>query len=111
MMKYKGFYGHAEYKEEDKIIYGRVINTNDVISFQSENAKDIEKEFHESVDAYVEFCEKFGKKPDKEYSGKFIVRISPEKHIQAVAGAKKMKMSLNAFVEKALEDEIHLVGV
>lgn len=111
MIKYKGFIGTVQYVEENKLLFGRVINSNDEITFQAESAKDIENEFIESVEAYLELCEKKGRKPDKTYSGKFIVRISPEQHIKAIAGAKKMNLSLNAFVEKALEDELRSIGV
>lgn len=57
MMKYKGFIGSAEYDNEAKIFHGDVINSEDVITFEGENIKELEKAFHESVDDYLAWCE------------------------------------------------------
>lgn len=56
MMKYKGYYGVVTYDEEAKILHGEVIGLRAIITFQTENARDIEKEFHTSVDVYLEWC-------------------------------------------------------
>ena len=55
MFAYKGFVGKVEYDDEAKILFGRVINTRDVITFQSSSVDDIEEEHAESVssDMYV----------------------------------------------------------
>ena len=74
--------------------------------FECENIKDIEKEFHEAVDDYLEFCKEVGKEPDKEYKGTFNVRISPELHKKLVNVAMKNGDSLNASVEKAIQGYI-----
>lgn len=37
-----------------------------MVEFQSENAKDLEDEFHQAVDEYLEFCKEIGKDPQKE---------------------------------------------
>lgn len=40
---------------------------------------------------------------NKEYSGKFLVRVKPEIHRVAALKASQLRKSLNAFVEAALE--------
>ena len=55
-MKYKGYLGQVTYDEEAKIFHGEVIGLRAVITFQADNAKDIEKEFHASVDDYLAWC-------------------------------------------------------
>ena len=57
---------------------------NDLVDFECEDLKGVEKEFHEAVDDYLEFCKEVGKEPDKEYKGTFNVRISPELHKRLV---------------------------
>jgi len=47
--------------------------------------------------------------PEKPYSCKFNIRLSPELHRQIAILAKKRRVSLNSFVEKAITDEIVLL--
>jgi predicted HicB family RNase H-like nuclease len=44
--------------------------------------------------------------PERPYSGKFNLRLSPELHKEVALQAKKIRISINSFVEKALADEI-----
>ncbi|MDD6486920.1 MAG: type II toxin-antitoxin system HicB family antitoxin [Spirochaetales bacterium] len=106
MMTYKGFIGSVEYDDEARIFSGEVINTRTVITFQGTTVDEIEKEFHDSVDDYLEWCRQDGIEPEKPYSGKFNVRLTPLFHSQVALAARKMNMSLNSFVEKSLHDEI-----
>ncbi len=55
------------------------------------------------IDEYLEDCKKEGKEPDKPFSGQFNLRITPELHRQITLKAKKQNVSLNTFVEQALE--------
>jgi predicted HicB family RNase H-like nuclease len=110
MMEYKGYLGTVEYDAEAKIFHGDIINTRDVITFQGTTVREIEKAFKESIDDYIAWCEEEGVEPEKPYSGKFNVRLSPEKHRQIAVLAKKMRVSLNSFVEKAITDEIALLS-
>lgn len=106
MMTYKGFMATVEYDDEAHIFAGEVINTRTVITFQGTTVDELETEFHASVDDYLEWCKEDGIDPEKPYSGKFNVRLSPSFHSQVVLAAKKLDMSLNSFVEKSLHDEI-----
>jgi len=109
MMEYRGYLGTVEYDAEAKIFHGDVINTRDVITFQGTTVDGIERAFENSVDDYLAWCESEGVEPEKPYSGKFNVRLSPQLHRQVAILAKKRRMSLNSFVEKALADEVALL--
>jgi len=109
MMEYKGYLGIVEYDAEAKIFHGDVINTRDVITFQGTTVDEIELAFKGSIDDYIAWCKEDGVEPEKPYSGKFNVRLSPELHRQVAILAKKRRVSLNSFVEKALVDEIALL--
>ena len=106
MMTYKGFIGSVEYDDEAHIFSGEVINTRTVITFQGTTVDEIENAFHDSIDDYLEWCKEDGIEPEKPYSGKFNVRLTPLFHSQVAIAARKMNMSLNSFVEKSLQDEI-----
>jgi len=106
-MEYKGYIGLVSYDDKAKIFHGDVINTRDVITFQGTSVDEIEKAFQGSVDDYLDWCSKDGVNPEKPYSGKFNLRLSPELHKEVAVTAKKLNMSINSFVEKALQDEIN----
>jgi predicted HicB family RNase H-like nuclease len=108
-MEYKGYLGMVEYDAQAKIFHGDIINTRDVITFQGTTVNEIEHAFKESIDDYIAWCEEDGVEPEKPYSGKFNVRLSPELHRQITILAKKRRISLNNFVEKAIIDEIALL--
>ena len=60
------------------------------------------------VSEWIEEMKKEGQTPPeasagKDYSGKFLVRVSPEIHRAATIRAMQARQSLNAFVESAIE--------
>ena len=109
MIEYKGYLGTVEFDAEAHIFHGEVINTRDVITFQGKSVKEIEKAFKESIQDYINWCQSEGVEPEKPYSGKFNLRLSPELHREAAITAKKNKVSLNKFVETALRHELERV--
>ena len=109
MMDYKGYIGFVEYDSEAKLFHGDVINTRDVITFQGTTVDEIENAFRESIEDYISWCKDEGVEPEKPYSGKFNLRLSPELHKQVAITSKKMKISINNFVENALKNELALI--
>ena len=79
-MDYKGYIGDVKYDSDAHIFHGEVINTRDVITFQGKSVDELEQAFQDSVDDYLEWCAEDGVEPDRPYSGKFNLRISPELH-------------------------------
>lgn len=59
----------------------------------------------ESVEFYLGWCRERGKNPEKPFSGKFLIRTNPDIHSRAAIAAAKVGLSLNKYVEKAIEDE------
>lgn len=106
MMNYKGYIAKIEYDDDNKVFSGEVINTRTVITFCGTSVSELETEFHNSVDDYIDWCKEDGIEPEKPYSGKFNVRLNPETHRQAAITATTHGMSLNSFMEKAALDEI-----
>jgi predicted HicB family RNase H-like nuclease len=108
MIEYKGYYGTVEYDAEERLFHGDVLNIQDVITFQGTSADEIERAFKDSVDDYLAWCLQDGKEPERPYSGRFNVRISPELHRDVALTARKSRMSLNRFVEKVLTEKVAL---
>ena len=106
MMDYKGYLGDVTFDSEAHIFHGDVLNTRDVITFQGKTVDELESAFKESIEDYLEWCLEDGVEAEKPYSGKFNLRISPELHKEIAITAKKLKISINKFVEKAVVDEL-----
>jgi len=102
ILTYKGYIGEINFDKESKVFYGRVVNTKDTITFQSENAKDLENEFQTSIDTYLDFCQELGELPEKPYSGKFVLRLSPDAHRSVALAAQVSNQSLNSWAAQHL---------
>ena len=101
-MTYKGYTASMVFDAEDKIIVGRVLDIDDIISFHAESVADFEAIFHASVDSYIAASKELGSAPEKPASGKLMLRIAPEVHAAALKAAAKSGTSLNKWAEKAL---------
>jgi len=102
-MKYKGYTGRVAFDEESELFHGEIVDTRDVITFQGKSVSELKKAFKDSVNDYLEFCKERGDKPEKPFSGKFVVRISPELHHSLYVKAVENGESINTVVEHALE--------
>jgi predicted HicB family RNase H-like nuclease len=101
MIQYKGYKGMVTYHSKLKVFHGDVIGLRHVITFEGTNAEEIEQSFKEAIDDYLEMCQE-GIKPEKTFSGKFMVRISPGLHAALYNEAIENKTSLNSYVNSVL---------
>lgn len=106
-MSYKGYTASMVFDEEDKVIVGRVLEIDDIISFHGESVSEFEARFHAAIDAYIKACTKLGSKPEKPASGKLMLRIAPEVHAAALKAAARSGVSLNKWAEKTLDAAAH----
>lgn len=74
LLIYKDYFGSVEYSANDRVFWGKIEFINDSVTFEAVNADDLEKEFRDTVDDYLETCKKVGKKPEKSYTGELNVR-------------------------------------
>ena len=106
ILEYKGYFTKVEFSADDNILYGKIEGIRDLVTFECEDVKDLEKEFHEAVDDYLSFCADIGQEPNKTYSGSFNVRIPPELHRAAAMAADREGVKLNAYVKNAIQDKV-----
>ena len=83
-------------------LFGRTVGMRDLITFQGKTVEEARKSFRESIDFYLECCQKEGKPADRPYSGRFNVRITPQLHRSLAILAETRGLSLNDLVGKAL---------
>ena len=101
-MEYKGYRAKTEFSEEDEAFIGHVLGINDIICFHGSSVRQLKKAFKECVDNYLDHCKKVGKEPDKEFSGRFNLRIPSELHRKLYLNAEKSGESLNSYLKKIL---------
>jgi len=101
-MKYNNYVGSVEYSEEDGCLFGRLLGINDIISYEGESVTELREAFKEAVEDYLETCEKIGKAPQRPYSGKVMLRISPELHASIAMKAEASGKSLNQWATETL---------
>jgi predicted HicB family RNase H-like nuclease len=109
MMTYKGYIATVEYDDGAGIFHGEVVNLRDVITFQGTSVEELRQAFTDSVDDYLEFCAERGEEPEKPFSGKFVVRVSPELHRDLVIKSRLAHKSLNTWIGEVLEASVAAV--
>ena len=103
MLEYKGYHASIKYDAEDEIFIGTVFGINDSLNFHGASVSELKTMFEQSIENYLELCERIGKDPEKEFKGSFNIRISPELHRKAALEAANQKMTLNQLVMKAIQ--------
>lgn len=98
---YKGYTAGVEIDVDEGIITGTVLGLRDIIHFQADNVAGIEPAFHLVVDEYLAWCEEEGIDPEKPYSGKIHLRMTPELHRELALTAEGRNESLNSVIIEA----------
>ena len=101
MLEYKGYFGTVE--ADAGIFVGRVAGLRDVITFEGATFSEVEQAFRDSIDDYLAFCVQRCEPPDRPYSGKIPLRVSPETHRRAAMRAQAAGMSLNQWIAQQIE--------
>ncbi len=103
---FKDYIGSVHFNAEDEIFFGKIEGIEDLISFEGSSVVELKKSFEAAVEDYMILCKEAGKNNEKSYKGSFNVRIAPEIHKKAKRIALMKGISLNQFVQKAVEEEV-----
>ena len=106
VLEYKGYIGTVEFSAKDNILFGKVLGVNGLVSYEGESIAELRTDFENAVDDYIIVCDVMRVEPQKSYKGSFNVRVSPQLHQALALFAATHNISLNATVEKALEEFI-----
>ena len=101
MLEYKGYLGMVE--ADDGVFAGRVVGLRDIVTFEGSTFAEVEQAFRDSIDDYLAFCAERGEPPDRPYSGKIPLRVSPEMHRRAAMRAQAAGLSLNQWIAQRIE--------
>ena len=102
-MTYKDYAARIEYSDEDACFVGHIAGIKDVVGFHGSSVATLRAAFREAVDDYLAACKKLERAPQKPYSGKLMLRISPEVHARAAMMAEARGKSLNQWAAEVLE--------
>ena len=105
-MKYKGYFGEAFYDDTIKMFSGKVSNARAIGTFYGTSVQDVEREFHKTVDYYLDMCKRKGVEPEKPFSGRFNLRIPPDLHRRIYQSAREENKSINTWLVEQLESTI-----
>ena len=103
VLSYKNYNGTVEYSKEDHCLFGKVIGLKSLLSYEGNSVQELEEDFQNVIDEYLQDCKERNVAPEQPYKGSFNVRISPELHRTVAIYAIENGKSLNATVEEALK--------
>ncbi|MBZ9728711.1 type II toxin-antitoxin system HicB family antitoxin [Salegentibacter sp. JZCK2] len=102
-LEYKQYIGTVEFSADDKVFFGKIQGINDLILFEGESVSELENNFQESVDDYLQTCKEIKKEPNKTFKGNFNVRVNKKTHKKLFMLAAKKGLNLNQLINKALD--------
>lgn len=103
-LEYKGYRGSVHYNNDDRVFFGKVMFIPALVSYEGTDVNNLNRNFEQAVDDYLELCEREGKAPAKPFKGSFNVRVTPELHERAAEHAAQSNTKLNSIVSAALEE-------
>ena len=106
VLVYKDYTGSVHFSADDEVFFGKIEVIDDLVSFEGSSVIELKKAFEEAVVDYIELCKEIGKKTETSYKGSFNIRIAPDLHKKAKRLALMKGMSLNQFIQKAVEEEV-----
>lgn len=106
MLEYKGYVTKIDFDDKLDCFVGEVVNIKDIITFQGATVQELKTELKNSIECYLAFCKQRSKSPDKPFSGKLLVRLSPDIHRKIYTAAKSDDLSVNKWVAIALQNAV-----
>ncbi|MDR0908264.1 MAG: type II toxin-antitoxin system HicB family antitoxin [Spirochaetaceae bacterium] len=101
-LHYRGYIGNVEFSEEDQVLHGKVIGIKPFISFEGDTVTALTEDFHNSVNEYIAFCKKNGKRPEKPHANILKLKIQPDIYYKVSNYAHNKGISVSAFVEDTI---------
>lgn len=56
LLSYKNYNGTVEYSREDRCLFGKVIGIKSLLSYEGDSVQELEKDFQDVIDGYLEDC-------------------------------------------------------
>lgn len=105
-LTYKDYFGTMRIDVEQGMLFGHVVGMNDKIIYQGKTVKELENDFRESIDEYIEFCKEVGKKPEKSFTGNILFRATAQRHSMIALAAQHCGKSINAWLSDLVDERL-----
>ena len=102
IMKIDGYNAILKYDPVLDKFRGEFVGLNGGADFYGTNIDEIRKQGRLSLKLFLDMCKQEGINPQKKYSGKFNLRVSPELHAKIATKAAGDEKSLNQCVTDML---------
>jgi len=105
-LTWKGFTAKIEFSADDNLFIGRLFGVKDIVTFHGETVDELKSSMKETVDFYIEVCEKTGKQAKKNYSGKLLFRLPGPLHERIAETAESSGKSINEWGKDVFESAV-----
>lgn len=99
-MEYKGYAAAISFDDELEVFTGHVVDIRDELYFEGRSVDELVGAFHSAVDDYLAFCAEEGREAAKPYSGRILVRTTPDIHRAVAVAAARDGTSMNEWAER-----------
>jgi predicted HicB family RNase H-like nuclease len=106
-IKYGDYIATIEFDPDIDMFFGNVVNLSGPVTFYGKSTDELKGEFEKSIQVYLDVCREQGIEPEKPYSGRFNIRMTPQQHRRFSQIAAVERKSLNAWVLEVLEQASH----
>ena len=101
-MKYRGYTARIDYDDRDHIFVGDIVGMSERLAFHGASVDELRGDFEFAVDHYLAACAAAGQKPERQASGRLLMRLPPDIHASAAAAAAAEGKSLNQWITEVL---------
>ncbi len=101
ILKYKDYTGNVQFDAEDGIFHGRILGIEDIVGFEGASIEELESDFRQSVDDYIETCSEIGKMPQMPFFAKIVLDLPSDLHIAIAAKAGQQHKSVDSWIVEA----------
>jgi predicted HicB family RNase H-like nuclease len=101
-----GYRAVVQYDPEIDLFRGEFVGLNGGADFYASDVAGLHREGETSLRVFLDACREAGIAPERNFSGKFQARVSPALHLRSTEAAAARGISLNQFLQSAMEREL-----
>ncbi len=101
-MMIDGYQAVIAYDPEIQMFRGEFVSLNGGADFYAADVEGLQREGAISLRVFLDACERRGIEPQRQFSGKFSLRLDPKTHEAASIAAAAHGQSLNQWVTEAI---------
>jgi predicted HicB family RNase H-like nuclease len=101
-MKYRGYTARIDYNGRDNIFTGVVVGLSEQLIFHGASVDELRGDFEFAINHYLAACKAAGVAPERQVSGRLLVRMPADVHANAVIAAAASGVSLNEWIVSSI---------